>query len=146
MASDLPITLTSTVIAYYRNHAVFSRADKFAERVALREHYSDGWTKGKPGLTIRPDGGQADRFTAQMRGRLECRIYASDPELCDGLFGLLEQDLQAFDRTLVNHEAVLQYLVLEGSPNYLHDPDTNLPMYLFFITAAVRTESALAEA
>lgn len=143
MASDLPITLAGTVIAYFRSVAAL--VPHLGSRIALREHYSHGWDPGRAGLTIRPDGGSAEQYLLQQSGRLECRIYGPDPETCDVIYALIERDLQEFGRSLVDSRAVLLALVLETSPSFLMDPDTNLPMYLFFISASVRTESVLEE-
>lgn len=143
MATDLPITLAGAVIAYFRS--VQTLAPYLGSRIALQEHYSHGWEPGRAGLTVRPDGGSAERYLLQQNGRLECRIYGPDPETCDVIYALIERDLQEFERSLVDARAVLLALVLETSPSFLMDPDTNLPMYLFFVSASVRTESVLEE-
>lgn len=140
MASQFPITLTSTVIAYYKAHALFSLDEWFGDRVAVRQKYSADWAQGKLALTVRLDGGSPDNFTLQQQGRLEARIYGPTPERCDDAFAWIERDIQEYERTVVNGEVVLQMLVLETQATYLHDPDTNLAMYLFFLNAAARTE------
>lgn len=140
MASQFPVTLTSTVIAYYKTHTLFSLAEWFGDRIAVRQKFSAGWAQGKLGLTIRLDGGSPDNYTLQQQGRLEARIYGPTPERCDDAFALIERDVQEFERTVVNGEVVLQMLTLETQASYLHDQDTNLAMYLFFLNAAARTE------
>lgn len=141
MASDLPITVTGAVIAHFRS--VTSLTEHVEDRIALREQYSHGWTPGKPGLTVRPDGGSPQQYLYEQRARLECRVYGPEPETCDVIFALLERHFQDFDRSVVDGRAVLLSMVLETAASFLQDPDTNLAMYLFFISASVRTESVL---
>lgn len=148
MASELPVSLTFAVQSYYKEHKFFSAPDRFGDRIGMRARFGtrEGeWTPGKPGLTIRPDGGEADIYTDRDRGRLEVRIYGPMPEDCDVLYAYMLADVQVFQRTVVSGEWVLQVLTIESAPTYLTDPDTNLPMYLFFMNAAVRTSSTLAE-
>jgi hypothetical protein len=117
-------------------------------QVAVRNRYGSGagdWAVGSPGLSMRLDGGLADFEMPASDIRLECQAYAADHSTA----WVTVAAVIAWSRALVRGPVVigagtglLYHVTPETAPASVIDVDTDMAVYLWFMTALV-AESAV---
>lgn len=106
---------------------------------------SGGWPTPSKALQLAPDfGAEPDLSAGMQKLRLEARCYGDRPSEAMRVYRALVERTRTANRKVVatsNGNALVYWLLLDGSPRVEQDPDTHVDLVIVPLKAAVAEQS-----